>query len=189
MFDADGVLILSEMFSHKFAQEFNVKIAELDSFFTTDFQDCLIGKSDLKIIIEPWLEKWNWSKSVDEFLLYWFKAEHHLNSELIDTIHELRKNKVKCILATNQEKYRLEYIKKEMGFEKVFDKIYSSSFIGFKKPDIQYYNYILNDLNESPDKIIFYDDSQKNIESAVSIGINAYLYDKNKTLKIEQQLP
>jgi putative hydrolase of the HAD superfamily len=184
MFDADGVVIQSEMFSHKFAQEFKVNIGELDSFFLTDFQDCLIGKSDLKIVIEQWLEKWNWSNSVDEFLLYWFKAEHHLNSELIDTIHELRENNIKCILATNQEKYRLEYMKKEMGFEKIFDKIYSSSFIGCKKPDVQYYNYILDDLNESPDNIIFYDDSPKNIENATSIGIKAYLYFKNQTLKI-----
>jgi putative hydrolase of the HAD superfamily len=185
MFDADGVVIQSEMFSHKYAKEFNLDISELDSFFMTDFQACLIGKSDLKIVIKPWLKKWKWSKSVDEFIDYWFKSEHNLNFELIETINELRKNKVICILATNQEKYRLEYMRKEMGFEKIFDKIYSSSFIGFKKPDIQYFNYILNDLNESPDKIIFYDDSQKNIESAASIGINAYLYDKNKTLKIE----
>lgn len=183
MFDADGVVIQSEMFSYKYAQEFNVKIEELDSFFKTDFQDCLIGKSDLKIVIEPWLEKWNWSKSADEFLLYWFKIEHNLNFELIETIDKLRKNNVKCILATNQEKYRLEYMKKEMGFEKIFDKIYSSSFIGFKKPDIQYYNYILSDLNENPSNIIFYDDSQKNIESAALIGINAYLYDKNQKLQ------
>ena len=184
MFDADGVVIQSEMFSHKFAEEFKVNISELDNFFTTDFQDCVIGKSDLKIVIEPWLEKWNWSKSVDEFLLYWFKSEHHVNAELIDTIHELRENRIQCILATNQEKYRLEYMKKEMGFEKIFDKIYSSSFIGFKKPDVQFYNYILADLNESPSNLIFYDDSPKNVESALSIGIEAYLYDKNQVLKI-----
>jgi putative hydrolase of the HAD superfamily len=184
MFDADGVVIQSEMFSHKFAQEFKINGSELDSFFATDFQECLIGKSDLKIVIKPWLEKWNWSKSVDEFLLYWFKSEHHINSKLIDTIIELRENKIQCILATNQEKYRLEYMKKEMGFEKIFDKIYSSSFIGFKKPDVQFYNYILDDLNESPDHIIFYDDSLKNVENATSIGIDAYLYDNNQTFKI-----
>ena len=183
MFDADGVVIQSQMFSYKHAQEFNINISEMEGFFKTDFQECLVGKSDLKIAIKPWLKKWNWSKSVHEFLDYWFKAEHHINFDLIKHISELRKNKKKCILATNQEKYRLEYMKKEMDFETIFDKIYSSNIIGYKKPDIEYYRYILDDLNEHPSNIIFYDDRQENIESAKSLGINSYLYQTDLVIK------
>lgn len=185
MFDADGVVIQSRMFSQKYAQEFNVSISELDDFFKTDFQECLIGKSDLKIVIKPWLKKWNWSKSVDEFLDYWFKAENQINDALSENIRMLRKNKIKCILATNQEKYRLEYMKKEMDFETTFDKIYSSNFIGFKKPDIEYYRFILNDLNETPSNIIFYDDRQENVESAKSLGINSILYSTDQKILLE----
>jgi putative hydrolase of the HAD superfamily len=184
MFDADGVVVLSQMFSYKYAQEFNINMSELDDFFQTDFQACLIGKSDLKVVIKPWLKKWNWSKPVDEFLDYWFKAEHQINFELIENIRELRKNNIRCVLATNQEKYRLEYMKKEMDFEEVFDKIYSSNLIGFKKPATQYYEYILNDLNENPSNIIFYDDRQENIESAKLLGINSHLYDKSTKIEI-----
>lgn len=186
MFDADGVVIQSEMFSNKYAQEFNVNIKELDNFFKNDFQQCIIGKSDLKVVIRPWLKKWDWTKSVDEFLDYWFKSEHNLNLELIEFINGLRKNHVKCILATNQEKYRLEYVKNEMGFDKIFDRIYSSNLIGFKKPETQFYKYILNDLNENPNNIIFYDDSPANVESAKSIGITSYLYNKNQKLEVNQ---
>ena len=185
MFDADGVVILSQMFSYKYAEEFNINISELDNFFKTDFQECLVGKADLKITIKPWLKKWNWSKSVDEFLDYWFKAEHNINFDLIEIIRELREDKIKCVLATNQEKYRLEYMKKEMDFETTFDKIYSSNLIGFKKPNIQYFSYILNDLNENPSNIIFYDDRQENIESAKLLGINANLYHPALKLEIE----
>lgn len=185
MFDADGVVIQSQMFSYKYAQEFHINISELDDFFQTDFQACLVGKSDLKIVIEPWLKKWNWSKSVDEFLGYWFKTEHFINLDLIENIKELRKKKIKCILATNQEKYRLEYMKKEMDFETTFDKIYSSNLIGCKKPDIEYYRYILADLNENPSNIIFYDDRQENIESAKLLGINSILYRQDLKLKIK----
>jgi putative hydrolase of the HAD superfamily len=170
------------MFSYKYAQEFNIQISELDDFFKTDFQECLVGRSDLKIAITPWLKKWNWPGSVDDFLDYWFKAEHNLNFDLVKNIRELRKKKIKCVLATNQEKYRLEYMKKEMDLESIFDTIYSSNLIGFKKPDIQFYAHILNDLNEDPANIIFYDDSQENIESAKSLGINSNLY--NSGLKL-----
>ena len=79
-------------------------------------------------------------------------------------------------MATNQEKYRLEYMKKEMDFETTFDKIYSSNLIGFKKPSVEYYKYILDDKNENPGNIIFYDDRQENVESSKSLGISAYLY-------------
>ena len=185
MFDADGVVIQSQMFSNKYAQEFNIDVSELVIFFNTDFQECLVGKSDLKTVIIPWLEKWNWSKSVDEFLDYWFMAEHNLNYDLIENIRELRKNNRICILATNQEKYRLEYMKKEMGFETIFDKIYCSNVIGFTKPSVEYYRYILNDLNENPSNIIFYDDRQENIESAKSLGINSYLYNTDLKLIID----
>jgi putative hydrolase of the HAD superfamily len=185
MFDADGVVIQSQMFSYKFAQEFNINISELDNFFKTDFQECLVGKSDLKIVIKPRLKNWNWAKSVDEFLDYWFKAEHNINFDLIENIKELRKNKIKCVLATNQEKYRLAYMKKEMDFETIFDKIYSSNLIGFKKPNIQYYRYILNDLNENPSNIVFYDDRQENVDSAKSLGINSILYNSDLKLIIE----
>ena len=185
MFDADGVVIQSQMFSHKYAQKFNINISELDKFFKNDFQECLVGKSDLRIVIKPWLKKWNWLKSVDEFLDYWFKAEHTLNPDLIKYINELKGKKIKCILATNQEKHRLEYMKREMDFAMIFDKIYSSNLIGFKKPDIEYYRYILADLNENPSNITFYDDRQENIESAKLLGINSILYRKNLKLKIE----
>ena len=185
MFDADGVVIQSQMFSYKYAQEFNIKISELDNFFKTDFQECLVGRSDLKIAITPWLKKWNWSKSVDDFLDYWFKAEHNLNFDLIKNIRELRKKKIKCVLATNQEKYRLEYMEKEMDLETIFDKIYSSNLIGSTKPDIQYYAHILNDLNEDPANIIFYDDNQENIESAKLLGINSNLYNSDLKLILE----
>jgi putative hydrolase of the HAD superfamily len=185
MFDADGVVIQSQMFSYKYAQEFDINISELNDFFKTDFQACLVGKSDLKIVIKPWLKKWNWSKSVDEFLDYWFKAEHQINFDLIENIRELREKKIKCVLATNQEQYRLEYMKKEMDFETTFDKIYSSNLIGFKKPATQYYSYILNDLNVNPSDIIFYDDRQENIESAKLLGIDSYLYNTDLKLIIE----
>jgi len=69
-----------------------------------------------------------------------------------------------------------------MDFETIFDKIYSSNLIGFKKPDIQFYTHVLNDLNENPTNIIFYDDSRENIESAKLVGINSNLY--NSDLKL-----
>jgi len=36
--------------------------------FKNEFQPCLVGEADLKEQINPYLEKWGWKKSVDDFL-------------------------------------------------------------------------------------------------------------------------
>jgi putative hydrolase of the HAD superfamily len=61
-------------------------------FFTGVFQDCLIGKSDLKTAIKPFLEVWGWQKSVDEYLASWYTYEHQIDTALIQKVQEFRKN-------------------------------------------------------------------------------------------------
>jgi HAD superfamily hydrolase (TIGR01509 family) len=183
LFDADGVVINSEMFGNKYQKDYNISNNEMLPFFINEFQDCLTGKKDLIQEIKPWLEKWNWNKSPEEFLSYWFKAEDKLDKNIINSIENLRKNNIKCYLATNQDKYRLEYIKNEMNLNNTFDDIFCSCNIGFKKPDQNYYKFILASLkskNISSSEILFFDDCQKNIIEAEKLNIKSFLYKEYK---------
>jgi putative hydrolase of the HAD superfamily len=146
LFDADGVIIHTEMFSVQYQKEFDVPMDVLLPFFKGVFKDCLIGKVDLKQVIQPYLSQWNWVGDVDGFLQYWFKAEHNVDERMVSLITELRKNAVYCYLATNQEKYRTEYMRKEMGFGDIFDGIFSSADIGCKKPDREFYEFIFREV-------------------------------------------
>jgi putative hydrolase of the HAD superfamily len=180
LFDADGVVIRTEMFSVQYQKEYGISNEEMLPFFVGEFQECIVGKKDLKKVLKKWLPKWKWQGTVDEFLQYWSKAEHKTDERIIESIETLRKNGVKCFLATNQEKYRISYLKQEMQFEKIFDGIFSADTIGYKKPDKEFYEYILNDLknqhNIQANEIIFFDDDQKNVDGAKAVGINAHLY-------------
>jgi len=181
LFDVDGVVVRTEMFSVQYQKEYGVSNDEMLPFYTGIFQECLVGKSDLKEVLIKWLPKWRWRGTVDEFLQFWFKAEHKIDERIVKSINSLRNNGVKCFLATKQEKYRLEYMKEEMGFGKIFDGIFSSSDIGFKKPEKEFYEYILKNLkdkyNFDPEEIIFFDDEQKNVDGAKALDIDAHLYE------------
>jgi FMN phosphatase YigB (HAD superfamily) len=46
--DADGVLIHGKTFSERLARDYDVDRDKEKEFFTTKFQDCLVGEADLK---------------------------------------------------------------------------------------------------------------------------------------------
>lgn len=48
IFDADGVVVNSERFSEILARDYDVDKVKEKEFFTSHFQDCLVGKADLK---------------------------------------------------------------------------------------------------------------------------------------------
>ncbi|MFA7245476.1 MAG: HAD-IA family hydrolase [Candidatus Magasanikbacteria bacterium] len=184
LFDTDGVVVLSEMFSNHYSQKNNIPKEEMLPFFTGVFQDCMKGKADLKEVIKPWLVKWQWNESVDEFLKQWFEHENNIDEKVIEFINQLKKEGIKCYLATNQEKYRTEYLKNKMKFGELFDGIFSSAYIGHKKPTKEFYEFILDNLNIPAKEIFYLDDDVKNIEIAKELGIESYLYkDFDKFIK------
>ncbi|MFH2021790.1 MAG: hypothetical protein ABIJ33_00705, partial [Patescibacteria group bacterium] len=63
IFDTDGMVVITNMFSVKFCEEYQVSYEVVLPFFKNEFQPCLIGEADLKEQIKPYLEKWGWKKS------------------------------------------------------------------------------------------------------------------------------
>lgn len=188
LFDADGVLINAELFSKVLEREYGISTEVTTPFYNGPFQACLTGDADLKEIIKPYLEKWGWKKSVDEFLMEWFKAEHVINEELVDYIQQLRNKGVKCYLTTNQEKYRAEYMLEQMGFNNSFDKVYASAHLGHKKPELRFYEKVLEDIGDvDKDEVLFWDDSPSKVAGAKEFCIHAEIYTSFKDFKIKMQ--
>lgn len=178
LFDADGVVInTTERFSSYLEREYGITTKTTAPFFQGVFQDCIVGKADLKEEVSKYLPKWGWKKSVDEFLQYWFESEHKIHEPMVKEIHKIRKQGIKCYLATNQEKYRTTYILENMGFESLFDGTFSSAEVGHKKDRDEYYQHILSQLaGVTPEEILLWDDSMENIDKAKQLKINAEFY-------------
>lgn len=185
IFDADGVLVHGKRkFDVTLAEKHGISLEKTYPFFTGPFQKCLVGDADLKKVILPYLKKWGWDRGVDVLLDYWFSLESRTDKELIQYIKKMRQKGIKCLLATNNEKYRFQYMMDKMGLMNVFDKTYSSAHLGHKKPDQKFFEKIYKELkNMRKKEILFIDDSVENIKGAKKFGIHVELYTSMQNLK------
>ena len=187
IFDADGMLINGERFSAVLARDFDVDEAKEKEFFTTTFQDCLIGAADLKASIAPYLRSFGWPGTPDEFLEYWFKSEHSIDEQLIADVQTLRAAGIVAVLATNQEKYRTDYMLEHMGFGDVFDVIFASAHLGLKKPESVFFAKVLEQLKLPKNAALFWDDDERNVAGARAFGIAAERYTDRETFLATMQ--
>ena len=180
IFDVDGVLNKgNEIFSKRFTKEFGVSMEVVLPFFLGPFQECLVGLLDLKEELGKVVHSWGWSGEVDTLLEYWFTGEHNVDYQLVAMIKVLRANGVKCYLATNNEKYRTQYLLEKMQFEGLFDGVFSSAFLGCKKPDPAFYSAVFSVVGKEgvgKSEIMFLDDDLKNVSSASEFGFDARVY-------------
>ena len=176
LFDVDGVLLIGEPWDRDLAAIYGITPDSLRPFFTGPFQDCLVGRADLKAELALCLPRCGWQQSVDDFIDYWF-GRHVVDKQLIQAIQRLRQRGIKCYLATQQERYRTNYLLRELGFEQCFDGMFSSSDIGALKREPRFFETILATLEGcSPAEIFFWDDAPVNVETARSVGIQAEVY-------------
>jgi putative hydrolase of the HAD superfamily len=187
-FDADGVVVNPQLqFSRHLEREHGISPEMTRSFFRGVFNDCLVGRANLKDVLPTFLRDWGWKGSVDEFINTWLLTDHVVDIRLIDVIQGLRRSRVICCLATSQEYTRAGYMRTNMGFQDVFDHLFFSCEIGWQKPNHAYFQHIEKMLNLEKESILFWDDSHLNIEAARECGWNAEIYNNfnefEKTIK------
>ncbi len=189
LFDIDGVLAVGEPWHKDLEHIYGITPDMLTPFFQGPFQSCLIGKADLKAELATYLPRWDWPHSVDAFVDYWFRREAlALNEKLLQTIQYLRQRSIKCYLATQQERYRTEYILREMGFAELFDGMFSSVDMGYMKTEPRFFTNILTALKDcQPDEVFFWDDTPANVATARSAGIRAEVYSDFAGFQVKMQ--
>ena len=184
IFDFDGVINKSEYFSIKYAKEFAISHQLISQFFQLEFDKCAKGEADIKSLLPPYLEKWNWDEDVDSFLNFWFQNDIELDMELINFIAEIKKQNHYVVLASQQEVNRKNHLWEELELNLIFHKFYCTCDLGYLKSDKEFYSIILADLKahhiiKSAREVIFFDDSKRFIETASEIGIKTYQVDKD----------
>jgi putative hydrolase of the HAD superfamily len=180
LFDVDGVLNKSPYFTEKYAEEFQIDICVFDDFFQNDFLPTLTDNSDLLKILPKHFVKWKWDKSSAEFLAYWFQNDVKIDNELLLIIRHYRSLGIKIGIASQQEKYRKDYLLSLEGLGEEFDCFYFSCDLGYLKSDRKFYETVL-EYESSP--IFFWDDTPALVEKANQCGFQAYLYHDNQKLK------
>jgi putative hydrolase of the HAD superfamily len=181
LFDADGMTIVSQKFSDRMQAEQGISWEKMRSFFQGPFQQCKLGKADLKEELAKVVGEWGWTGSVESLMDYWLKTGSELNMSTIDLVGELTVQGIKCYLATNQEKYRAEYLRSELGLGNVFDGLFVSAELGHTKDDPAFFEKALARIGEEGDdvareEVLFVDHEEKNLAAAASVGLSTHAY-------------
>lgn len=156
-----------------------------------DFVGVLVRENDFKLSdIEAKIERlFGPNKSDKEFISLVkeniintsddeiIRISKHIISSIYDfkvPLEELKEFKakhpdIKLVVATNHISFVEEYILNT--FKDVFDKIYISANINEIKPNKEFYTSLVQDLDISPNEMLFLDDSIKNIEGATECNM------------------
>lgn len=180
LLDVDGVLLRpSKLFSHAYAEEMGLDTERFDKFFAQYAEAVAKGETDYRQLVIERNDVWQWDKSPDELLDKWFSHENHQEKALIKTVKQAREGGLKVYLATDQDKYRAEYLIEL--FADILDGAYISSTIKHNKKESEFFEFVVDDLsgrypNLEAKEIIYFDDALHNIDSARKSGITACLY-------------
>lgn len=55
----------------------------------------------------------------------------------------------------------------------LFDGIFTSSSVGMRKPELQFFHHILDSIHLKPDEVIFIDDDTDHVLAAMTLGMQA----------------
>ncbi len=178
LMDLDAVVIRPrhKYFSEKYSEEHGVPLTNIIPFFKGEYKKAARGEVSIKEILPPYLTKWGWKGSVDEFLSYWFRGERTLDVNVLEVVRQLRKNGKKVYLISDNEKERADYVMNEVGLKNEFDGAFFSYEYGYTKSEPELFQKIIAKLKAKPKNVDYWDDDSKNVAAAKSVGINAKVY-------------
>lgn len=119
---------------------------------------------------EELIEAWNYIiKDFPKYRLEWLQK---LKAE----------NNFKFILLSNTNALHIQFIKENVtfyeDFKNCFDVFYLSHEIGYRKPNANIYEFVLNENNLNANECIFIDDTKENTDAAEKLGIHTWNIDE-----------
>lgn len=182
LWDADGVL----QHGHPApghggsARGWPERLAEIGG---PDFADALFaaekaplrGEEPFRPAVERLLLERGLSVSADEVLSLW--DDVYVDPAAFEIVDRVREQGISCVLATNQQDYRVRLMRETLAYDVHFDRTYYSSEVGAMKPDAEYFRKVLADLGTPAEATLFIDDSAANVATARDLGLNAERHD------------
>lgn len=176
IFDLDGVVFERSCFASRLWEEFKISKQMTAPFFQEPFKQCQLGRGNLKAEAAKFLQQWSWHDPVDAFLEFWFQCDSVPKLEVVGAVARLRSKGFKCCLASNQERYRAEFLSSHPAISGRFDAVFYSYEIGLRKPSMEFFQEIEIRLGVDPARLLYWDDDPENVSSARGRGWSAELF-------------
>jgi HAD superfamily hydrolase (TIGR01509 family) len=183
IFDLNGIFLQSEKLSERFQRDYGVLISD----FLPKLSEIMdaVRQPDAGKAFDYWgpvLKEWNVPLTEQRFWDYWFKAEH-VSDGMVAFANRLRERGIKVFILSNNFKERADYYGQYPWAHDAVDKIYFSWQTGYVKPDVRAWSSILEEYQLAPEDCIYFDDQEKNLKAAESVGIEAHLFTDEEELQ------
>ncbi len=172
LLDADGVMQQVAdgwLDSVRAASDGNADALLADIFAAE--RPCLVGNGDFRSALANVLAARGIAASVDEVMTAWTRIEPI--EDVLVHVERLRAAGITVALASNQQSHRARYMRRELGYEHLFDHLFFSCDLGVVKPDPEYFELIVQRLRCPAERILFLDDHHANVAAAAAVGLQA----------------
>jgi putative hydrolase of the HAD superfamily len=136
------------------------------------------GSATLESVFTAILTPLGKISELDEVIAMWFDRKYW-HEDTFKLMQELKNVGYHVAIMTNNWGNMSKRLRSMKGIE-VAEKIYESSVVGMRKPDLEFYEYIRNDLQVDPSKLFLIDDLKVNCEGADLAGWQSFIYDMAK---------
>lgn len=137
---------------------------------TKDFLQLLLKKTAINFTVKQLVNLWCRSFAI---------KKEEINKEILDHIKYLGRSYKTCIFSNG-----INTLSDNKKINKMvrshFDYVFNSYDIGFKKPDVKAFQYVLNKLQAFPRECVFIDDEEDNVHVAKKLGFKSVRYKNNK---------
>ena len=149
-----------------------------------DLLEC--GKISEQRFVNKFQETYD-KASYAEIISAWNALLLDLPQSRVNLLKRIRK-KYDIFLLSNTNSIHINEFRKQIGetkyleFYNLFKKVYYSYEIGFRKPNKEAFQVILNENNMNPREVLFVDDSPQHIKGAKLLGIQTYHLKDNEDI-------
>lgn len=138
------------------------------------FSKCLLGKMEVAEFINILRRL---GKEYEEYATVLSPENYEKNlpviNETVELMYKLKEQGYKIYIFSNIIQPTLEYLKKKVDIENLVDDMVCSHIEHFMKPDVKFYERLIQKLNLNKNETIFFDDKIKNVEVGNSVGIKS----------------
>ena len=143
--------------------------------FDENFLELMRGKNTENEYFKELSDRTNWDISVNDLKEICRKNFENEVPGVKEVILELKK-KYKLVLLSDHVKEWIEYILNTNDFLDIFDEKYFSYEFGSIKSEGKIFKEVLENLGVNSEEILFIDDSEKNVEVAKNLNIDAIVF-------------
>jgi len=147
------------------------------SAFHKDYEKGMISSDQFRNAVRELYQEDFSNEQIDHI---WNSLLKDIPQERIDLVRNLNRDFGTAVLSNTNEIHILKFnemLKEQTsvnGLSEMFDRIFLSHEMGLAKPDEAIYKAVINEIQVEPNRVLFFDDLEANLEGAKRVGLQTF---------------